>query len=543
MYVELARCDVLILAPLDLEISSLNEIFNKNGWEESTDFNLEHLPFPNVIELEYGSISAHKRLAVIIQLPGQGILNAGAETAKALQFYEPSCVVSFGIAGGLETDVNIGDVIFASQLIYYEPAKFKKIKNRSVVQSRMIEIDVEIDPWLIIFQKLAQATENCAMHSGPFASGEKLFADGDALEKERIGITNDKVLGVDMEAAGVGRVVNGQGTPFFLIKGISDLCDADKNKIPSELQKKNRCLAAYNAAEVLAKMLVHIQAEFPVHSGRGNRHYEALERAEKTIEALEPHGIHGKTGELYRVIYGRRSRVPAYYHWIQYGPDLSWIDFKILCAINELPRDVFEPVPLVTVKYNTRPSTWRETVESMLGSAVVTNSEIKSQLDDLNPISSVRGLSPSIYSKITELIGNERDHKIADNTLMWILYMIGQKKSSRIALFTWEKTSSKWDNLIWACDALFAVLKWGTFELGIHQKKNEEPLKAICIDRNMTALQKWLDTNPPLEILKDFVCHFKNCNTNPELQTPIDVSNANQAVNQLQEYWKSKYFS
>jgi nucleoside phosphorylase len=102
---------------------AIQEVLRSSGWSLAA---VTIDDFPTVIHanLTDPDVAHSVRQAVVVQLNHQGVLNAGVDTARLLELYEPGYVISFGIAGSLDkVDAPIGSVLYATALIYYEPSK------------------------------------------------------------------------------------------------------------------------------------------------------------------------------------------------------------------------------------------------------------------------------------------------------------------------------------------------------------------------------------------------------------------------------------
>ncbi len=69
-------------------------------------------------------LSAQGRLTVVIVEVGKSGIDVAIETERAIDFYKPECVLCVGIANGIAS-VKVGDVVVASKIYHYDPAKEK----------------------------------------------------------------------------------------------------------------------------------------------------------------------------------------------------------------------------------------------------------------------------------------------------------------------------------------------------------------------------------------------------------------------------------
>lgn len=539
MRADLTYCDFLIFAPLELEITALKNALKKSGW------NVEYLEddnyrFPSIYEVKLSdsTVSYLHRTALIIQLHSQGVLNACVDAARALEFYEPGYVISFGIAGSFNSeDAPIKGVCLADALFYYEPSK----DDSSGTKSRMLPIKVDST-----FNNIFRAINNIGAPTvvGPFASGEKLIADFASFDRDRILDVNDKILAVEMEAAGIGLAIKSlqASAEFVVIKGISDLANNEKNSIPQQEQKENREEAARNAAFCLAKILklAPLRRSYRGRPDpfRDSMSYKARRETKQIASVCKEYGIRTEFESIYTCLYGRRGPIPAYFHWRQKHHALHWIDFKILSAIKALPKDVVIPIPLVTIASDsvTTGQSWYQAVEKLLGVSPVTDEQIKDQYEQISQYGFENGAARAVREKLEEL----RQTGEPNTTLNIMYYMLGQFCHRRMFVFTWKEYREKWKQLNLSFDTWFSILDWETMTLGGAGGKQQAPGLDLLIEPNGDTLIKWLSNKPSAEIVAEFVQHFI-----PHVGRISHSANQDgeDVLIALIEYWKTNLFN
>ena len=174
--------------------------------------------------------------AVVLPLAGMGHTQAASACGDAIRRFEPRYVLLVGIAGGVaKNGVSLGDLLLPDQVADYELAKITR--EGSSVRWQVHQVD----------QRLLIAAQNHAggdladtaarrpepgrprVHIGPICTGNKVVADDSLADQLReVWI---KLIGVEMEAGGVANAVaqSARRPGFFMIRGVSDLADADKD--------------------------------------------------------------------------------------------------------------------------------------------------------------------------------------------------------------------------------------------------------------------------------------------------------------------------
>lgn len=184
-----------------------------------------------------------KYSVVVVELLGMGNLEAAAATTRLILRWQPASVLMVGIAFGIPGKVNIGDVVVADSVHYYELSKLAKKSVQARPQQFITNTLLygrakayEATEWkgeIGVVRPGASEAESQVPEArfGTIASGEKLIARSafrDGLLKN-----NAKIIAGAMEGAGVAKaVVNHSPSPQFLeIRGICDYGDEEKNDL------------------------------------------------------------------------------------------------------------------------------------------------------------------------------------------------------------------------------------------------------------------------------------------------------------------------
>jgi nucleoside phosphorylase len=177
---------------------------------------------------------------VVVSLLEMGNTEAAVRTASAIAEFKPRCVLMVGIAGGIESQVKLGDVIVANQIFYYELAKQKSDgdqdrRTRVIPVNRHLLDRAHHYDNLTWVDKIGVERPDGAIrtphpvHFGPIAVGEKVVTDPELIKK--LQQLHSKMLGVEMESYGVAAAVgDSREQPAFLsIRSVCDYADSTKN--------------------------------------------------------------------------------------------------------------------------------------------------------------------------------------------------------------------------------------------------------------------------------------------------------------------------
>lgn len=220
---------------------------------------------------------------------GPGNPTAAAEVERAIQHFDPSCVLFVGIAGGVK-DVAVGDVVAGTKIYGYESGKAEgrfhvgpagadtrdpgdqaKARTESEFRPRpavaestysLVQIARSVArraDWLarIFNVEGMSAAPTPKAYLGPIAAGEKVVAstasDIFALLRSAYG----DALAVEMEGYGFARAAHANAAVAALVvRGISDLVDGKSEADAGGSHEVASRHAAAFAFEVLARVSV-----------------------------------------------------------------------------------------------------------------------------------------------------------------------------------------------------------------------------------------------------------------------------------------------
>jgi adenosylhomocysteine nucleosidase len=186
-------------------------------------------------EVTYGQYADHK---VLVATVGMGTVNAAAGAQalidlSVLKFGEtPQFVLFTGIAGSLDENVHIGDLVIAKSLSYCDT------DVNMIAESKPFQTTFQSDTWLTNIAKVVCQKSNLTYHLGNIITGNR-FVGTDQLKevvrKDAEVITGfDAPLAVEMEGAAVAHVAAKNDLPFLVIRAVSDECNEDYSEFSNK---------------------------------------------------------------------------------------------------------------------------------------------------------------------------------------------------------------------------------------------------------------------------------------------------------------------
>ena len=158
----------------------------------------------------------------ILMQAGIGKVNAAIGAMELISNFHPDCIISTGVAGGIDTCLNVMDVVVSEEIVYHDvwcgegnaygqvqgfPATFKGDET-------LYKVAMSLD------------TET-AIHGGLICSGDKFITNREELDVIKGNFPNG--LAVEMESGAIAQVCHLYHIPFLSFRIISDTPGATKN--------------------------------------------------------------------------------------------------------------------------------------------------------------------------------------------------------------------------------------------------------------------------------------------------------------------------
>jgi adenosylhomocysteine nucleosidase len=210
------RARVGILAPMELEIAAMLADFEAPRTERIIGRTFHR-----------GILHGHEAVAAVA---GIGKTAVAVTTTLLIQHFGVESVLLTGVAGRVSEELAIGDVVVASHLVHHDldaSPIFPRYEVPTLGAARLATDDMLSSAALDAARSfIADEHPGAAtVASGLVLSGDQ-FLDTDEIRELRRRFPDG--LAVEMEGAAVAQVCIEAGTPFAVVRSISDDGDADK---------------------------------------------------------------------------------------------------------------------------------------------------------------------------------------------------------------------------------------------------------------------------------------------------------------------------
>ena len=162
---------------------------------------------------------------VILLQCGIGKVNAAIGATLMIREYAPRCIVSSGCAGGIDTRLDVMDVVVSRELVYHDvdcgeglgclPGQVQGLPLRFPADERLVQLATGL-------QTLTR------IHAGLICTGDQFITS--RTELDRIKSVFPDGLAVDMESAAIAQVCYLQQVPFVSFRIISDTPGAKEHQ-------------------------------------------------------------------------------------------------------------------------------------------------------------------------------------------------------------------------------------------------------------------------------------------------------------------------
>ena len=171
----------------------------------------------NGMEFLQGTIGGHQ---VVVLQCGIGKVNATAGVVDLILHYRPQCGVSTGVAGGIDSHLEVMDVVVGTHTCHhdvwcgdgYEPGQVQGLPAR-----------FEGDP--VLLRKATGLQADVRIVPGLILTGDRFITSHS--EQQSLKQAYPDALAVDMESAAIAQACYLYGLPFVSIRIISDTPGAE----------------------------------------------------------------------------------------------------------------------------------------------------------------------------------------------------------------------------------------------------------------------------------------------------------------------------
>ena len=163
---------------------------------------------------------------IVLRKCGIGKVNAAVGTSELIRFFSPDTVVSTGVAGGIDTCLNVMDVVVSSSIVYHDVWCGMGCEYGQI-QGMPAQFSVPERLWQSATALNGSLGNGTRIHAGLICTGDKFITDREELNVIKSNFPAG--LAVDMETAAIAHTCYIYGVPFVSFRIISDTPGVDNH--------------------------------------------------------------------------------------------------------------------------------------------------------------------------------------------------------------------------------------------------------------------------------------------------------------------------
>ncbi len=198
-----------IIGAMDTEVAKLKEV-------------MEDVNITKAASMEFYEGKLNGARAVVVKA-GVGKVNAACCTQTLIDHFPVSCVINTGIAGSLKAEIDIGDVVLATDAVEHD----MDVAVLGYAPGKIPDMDVESFEADEKLRKIAK--ESCEKVNPDISVYEGRVVTGDQFisSKEKKAWLTETFGGccAEMEGAAIAHAAYLNQVPFLIVRAISDKAD------------------------------------------------------------------------------------------------------------------------------------------------------------------------------------------------------------------------------------------------------------------------------------------------------------------------------
>ena len=190
---------------------------------------------------------------VVVVQSGIGKVNAAVCTQILADDFQAEVVINTGIAGSLNNDINIGDIVVSTDLVHHDmDAVAFGYKKGQVPQMEQFSFQSDEALRRLAVEACKEVNPDIQVFEGRIASGDQFVADQGI--KDFI-VSEFGAYAVEMEGAAIAQAAVLNHIPFLVIRAISDKADGSAHVDYPAFEK----LAIQHSVKLTRRILRNIQ--------------------------------------------------------------------------------------------------------------------------------------------------------------------------------------------------------------------------------------------------------------------------------------------
>lgn len=167
------------------------------------------------MDKEYEALQDLADESLVIRKSGIGKVNAAVTASRMIMEHHPDCIISTGVAGGIDPVLGVTDIVVASDVVYHD--YFIGIEGEGTELYKPFPCD----------ERLIRIAQTLPVKTGQIASGDQFVQEKEKLMD--IKSRHPEALAVDMESGALAHTCSIFGVPFISFRIISDVVGVENH--------------------------------------------------------------------------------------------------------------------------------------------------------------------------------------------------------------------------------------------------------------------------------------------------------------------------
>ncbi|MBQ1924093.1 MAG: 5'-methylthioadenosine/adenosylhomocysteine nucleosidase [Lachnospiraceae bacterium] len=192
------------------------------------------------------------RVPVVVVKCGIGKVNAGMCVQILADLFDVTHVLNTGIAGSLNNDINIGDIVVSTDAVYHDmDVTFMGYQPGEVPGMGFVSFKADEELRREAVRACREAAPDIQVFEGRIASGDQFIGERAVKDRIRSVFSGDCT---EMEGCAIAQAAYLNRLPFIIIRAISDKADESVTVSYEEFEGR----AAEHCAGLVRYMIEHM---------------------------------------------------------------------------------------------------------------------------------------------------------------------------------------------------------------------------------------------------------------------------------------------
>ncbi|WP_251620651.1 5'-methylthioadenosine/adenosylhomocysteine nucleosidase [Odoribacter lunatus] len=152
---------------------------------------------------------------IVLLQSGIGKVFSAVGTLEMIKNFQPDCIINTGVAGGIDSELQIMDVVVGNKIVYHDVWCGDE-NEYGQVQG----MPAYYEPDGRLYEQALKIESEVPVHGGMICSGDRFVTSRQELHE--IKVRFPKGLAVDMESCSIAQVCYMYSVPFLSFRIISD---------------------------------------------------------------------------------------------------------------------------------------------------------------------------------------------------------------------------------------------------------------------------------------------------------------------------------